>query len=110
MSQTLTLELPDEMYEAVKQAADATGKPPAEWITTRLPQLLPSREAQEVRFALARAKERAIEQMAAKLGKTKEEAAADWQARYGPKPPPQLTDGERRDAWEQLRRHMGAVN
>jgi hypothetical protein len=110
MSQTLTLELPEEIYEAVMKAAEATGKPPAEWITTQLPQLLPSREAQEVRLALAQAKEQAIEQMAAKLGKPKEEVAADWRAKYGPKPPPHLTDEERRDAWEQLRRHMGAVN
>jgi len=44
MSQTLTLEMPDDIYEAVMKAAEATGKPPAEWITTHLHQLLPSRE------------------------------------------------------------------
>jgi hypothetical protein len=44
MSQTLTLELPEEIYEAVMKAAAATGKPPAEWIATQLHQLLPSRE------------------------------------------------------------------
>ena len=44
MSQTLTLELPEEIYEAVMKAAEATGKPPAEWITAHLHRLLPSPE------------------------------------------------------------------
>ena len=44
MSQSLTLELPEEIYEAVRKAAEASGKPPAEWIATHLHQLLPSRE------------------------------------------------------------------
>jgi hypothetical protein len=44
MSQTLTLELPEEIYEAVRKAAAATGKPPAEWVATHLHRLLPSRE------------------------------------------------------------------
>lgn len=37
MSQTL--ELPDSVYDALKKAADATGKTPAEWIAARLPKV-----------------------------------------------------------------------
>jgi hypothetical protein len=44
MSHTLTLELPEKIYEAVMKAAEATGKPPAQWIATHLHQLLPSHE------------------------------------------------------------------
>lgn len=110
MRKTLTLELPDEVYEALEQAAQMTGKPPAEWITAHLPQLLPSDEAQEIRLAIRKAKEKTIEWMAAKQGITKEEAAAQWRARYGPKPPPQLTVEERRAARDHLRRHIGALN
>jgi hypothetical protein len=110
MSQTLTLELPDEIYEAVRQAAEATGKPPAEWITTNLSQLLPAREAMETRLALAKAKEEAIAQMAAKLGKTREDVAAEWRARYGSKRAPQFTEDERRAARERLRRYAGALS
>jgi hypothetical protein len=110
LPEEMTSELPEEMYEAVKEAAEATGKPPAEWMTMNLPQLLPSREVLETRLALARAKEEAIAQMAARTGKAKAEVAAEWRAKYGPKPPPQLTEEERKAAWEQLRRHMGAVS
>jgi len=44
MSQILTLELPDEVYEAVKKAAEAKGKTPAEWVTESLRQRLPVRD------------------------------------------------------------------
>ncbi len=44
MGHQLTLELPDEIYEAVKKAADATGKTPTEWIVTDLRQRLPARD------------------------------------------------------------------
>lgn len=44
MSQTLTLELPDEVYEAVKRVAEVTGKTPAEWITINICQRLTVRD------------------------------------------------------------------
>ncbi|MCS6806385.1 MAG: hypothetical protein RMM98_07095 [Acidobacteriota bacterium] len=44
MSQTLTLELPDEVYEAVRQAATATGETPAEWLVKGLGQRFGGRD------------------------------------------------------------------
>jgi hypothetical protein len=40
MSQPMTLELPDDLYESVKQAALAVGLQPAEWIVSNLHQHL----------------------------------------------------------------------
>ncbi|HEY3290325.1 MAG TPA: hypothetical protein VGK87_09375 [Anaerolineae bacterium] len=36
----MTLELPSEIYEAVKKAASNSGKTPANWIASELPRLL----------------------------------------------------------------------
>ncbi|MGH9846743.1 MAG: hypothetical protein ACREEM_49215 [Blastocatellia bacterium] len=36
MSQTMTLELTDEIYEAVKKAASETGVQPVEWVLNNL--------------------------------------------------------------------------
>lgn len=36
MSQMLTLELSDDVYEAIKKAAEATGQRPAEWVALNL--------------------------------------------------------------------------
>jgi hypothetical protein len=102
MSKMLTLELTDAMYDAVKEAA--------EWIASSLLQLLPTREQRQRRLELAKVIDDTIGQIAAKSGRPKEEVAAEWRARYGPKPPPQLTEEEREAAWERLRRHMGAVS
>lgn len=36
MSQVLTLELSDDVYEAIKKAAEAMGQRPAEWVAGNL--------------------------------------------------------------------------
>ncbi len=41
---TLTLELPDEVYEIIERTAQAQSLPPAEWIAERVPTLLPGRK------------------------------------------------------------------
>jgi hypothetical protein len=42
MSQHLTLELPDDLYAAVEQAAQANAQSPDEWLLRQLPALLPA--------------------------------------------------------------------
>jgi len=41
MSQRLTLELPDNLYTAVEQAARTNAQSPDQWLLARLPDLLP---------------------------------------------------------------------
>ena len=41
---TLTLELPDDVYEIVERTAQARSLPPAAWIAERVPTLLPARK------------------------------------------------------------------
>src|SRR2546425_854815 len=110
MSKTVTLELSDEVYEAAQETAAANGKPLEEWIVGNLPQFFLTREALEMRLAIRKAKEETIDLMAAKLGRPREEIAAEWRAKYGPQPLPQLTEEERQAAWERLRPYMGAVD
>ena len=45
---TMTLELPDEVYEVVERTAQASSQPAAAWIAERVPMLLPTRKAQPV--------------------------------------------------------------
>lgn len=40
MSQVLTLELPDDVYQAIERAAETTGQKPAEWVSMKLRQQL----------------------------------------------------------------------
>ena len=42
MSQTITLELPDNIYAGVVRAAAANGQTPGEWLRDNLPALLPA--------------------------------------------------------------------
>ena len=44
MGQTVTLELPSEIYEAVKKAAADNGQTPAVWIACELPRLLTAQQ------------------------------------------------------------------
>jgi hypothetical protein len=67
MSKTLTFEVPDEVYEALEQAA-------------------------------------------AKQGRTTEAVALEYLARHAPQQRPQLTEEQRREAREKLLRYAGAVN
>src|SRR5438552_4054683 len=110
MSKTLTLELPDEIYDAVEQAAEASGKRPAEWVASRVPQLLPvSENGQEVPQPLPDI-DHLLRQIAAEWGRPLEEVRAEWQTSVQPKPGPPLAQKERRIAREQLRRFAGALN
>jgi hypothetical protein len=43
MTQQLILELPDNLYNAVKWTAESNAKTPSEWVLAQLPQLLPAR-------------------------------------------------------------------
>ena len=52
----------------------------------------------------------AFEWMAAKSGKTAEQVALEYLARHAPKPRPQLSEEELKEAREQLLRHAGAVS
>lgn len=42
MTQQLTLELPDDLYEEVKRAAHANAQTLNEWLLSHLPDLLPT--------------------------------------------------------------------
>ena len=42
MSQTITLDLPDNIYAGVVRAAEASGQTPGEWLRDNLPALLPA--------------------------------------------------------------------
>ncbi len=117
MSQTLMLELPDEVYEAVKRAADATGKTPAEWVTESVCQRLPAPDGaaasveQPLREQFTPDLWEIFEKVAAKQGRTAEELAVEWIVKYRrPRPRPQLTEEELQAARERFRQHMGAVN
>ena len=45
---TMTLELPDEIYEVVERTAQASSQPVASWVAERVPLLLPARKAPPV--------------------------------------------------------------
>jgi len=116
MSQTLTVELPDEIYQAVKKAAEAAGKTPAEWLVKDLRQRLPVPDgstepseqmpSQEIHPEI----HAILQEVAPKLGKLPDELITEWKAKHGAKPRPQLTEKELQTARERFRQHMGAVN
>jgi hypothetical protein len=116
MSQTLTLELPDEVYEAVKRTAEATGKTAAEWLVKDLGQRFGVRDGSEERDRPPARQERRsdvyrfFEEIAPTMGKTADELLAELRAKHAPKPRPPLTEEESQAAWERLRRHCGAAN
>lgn len=45
---TMTLELPDEVYEVVERTAQANSQPAAAWVAARVPMLLPTRKPRPV--------------------------------------------------------------
>ncbi|MBI4642021.1 MAG: hypothetical protein HY731_15125 [Candidatus Tectomicrobia bacterium] len=110
MSQILTLELPAEVYEAVKQEAEAMGKTPAEWIISDLCQRLSDRGKALLRQKVHPEIYQILQQIAPKMGKSTEELIIEWKAQYGAKPRPQLTDEEWEAARQRLMRHAGAVD
>lgn len=51
-----------------------------------------------------------FEHTAAKQGRTAEAVALEYMARHAPKPPPNLTQEERKEALAKLLKHAGAVS
>lgn len=45
---TMTLELPDEVYESIMRKAEADRQPPSAWVAARVPALLPARQVRPV--------------------------------------------------------------
>jgi hypothetical protein len=116
MSQTLTLELPDEVYETVKQAVETTGQTPAEWIVTDLDRRLSGRDGSSERAQPLPPPDvppgiyEILQQIAPQMGKTTEEVVVEWKVKYGAKPRPQLTEEEWEAARQRLLQHAGAAN
>ncbi len=110
MSQTVTLELPHKLYEAVEHAANETGQTPAGWIMAGLHRLLPERDDDQIRRQIPDSIYEILEEIAPKEGMRTEELAAYWVKHYGPQPRPQLTEEEWEAARQRLRRHAGAVS
>jgi hypothetical protein len=50
-----------------------------------------------------------LQTVAGQMGRSTEEVALEWLARYGPKPRPKLTAEEKEAAEQRFRRHFGAV-
>jgi hypothetical protein len=46
MGQILTIELPTDIYEAIKKAASENGQTPSDWISAELPRLFAAQQAQ----------------------------------------------------------------
>ncbi|MGH9834635.1 MAG: hypothetical protein ACREBD_01695 [Blastocatellia bacterium] len=110
MSQTLTLELPDDVYQAVKSAAEANGKTPAELAASKVEQLFTAGDAAEPRRQIPQLIYELLQEVAPRMGKTIEELAAEWVAKYSPKLRPQLSEEERKTAMDRLLRHAGAAS
>ena len=110
MSQTVTVELPDGVYNAVRTVAEATGNTPAEWIAIQLPHLLTQDEEESPQFPIPDEILVILQRLASQLGKTRDELAATWLGRYGSLTAPPLREEDRQAAWEQLQQHCGAVS
>ena len=110
MSQTVTVELPDGVYNAVKEAAEVSGYTPAHWIALNLPQLLPQHVESSLSPNIPNEIFVLLQQLAPQLGKTIEELTTEWVERYGSKLAPSLSEEERQAAWARLQRHCGAVS
>lgn len=110
MSQTLTLELPDDVYQAVKSAAEANGKTPAELAASKMEQLFTASDVAESRRKIPQQIYELLQEVAPRMGKTIEELAIEWVAKYSPKPRPQLSEEERKAAMDRLLRHAGAAS
>ncbi len=51
-----------------------------------------------------------LQTVAGQMGRSTEEVALEWLARYAPRSHQQLTEAERQAAWQRLRRHAGAAD
>lgn len=110
MSQAVTVELPDSVYKAVREAADATGNTPAEWIAVQIPYLLSTGSRKVPQPGIPDEIVALLSQLAPQLKKPVEELASEWLSRYGPQPRPQLREQEQQAARERLQQHFRAVN
>lgn len=110
MSQAITVELPDSVYSAVREAAAATGNSPAEWIVEHIPSLLSAPSGKALRLDIPDEIVAFLRQIAPQVKKTTEELATEWLTRYGPQPRPLLSEQEQQAARERLQQHCGAVN
>ena len=110
MSQAVTVELPDSVYKAVREAADATGNTPAEWIAVQIPYLLSTGSGKVPQPGIPDEIVALLSQLAPQLKKPVEKLASEWLSRYGPQPRPQLSEQEQQAARERLQQHFGAVN
>ncbi|MCW5850029.1 MAG: hypothetical protein KIT87_08085 [Anaerolineae bacterium] len=111
MSRSVTITLPDVVYEAVKQSAEATGRTPGEWIATKLADLVPGdRISENGKTPTHPVIQAILEQMAPEMGLTYEELEAQWHRRYGPQAQPRLTEAERSADEARLFQYIGAVS
>ena len=51
-----------------------------------------------------------LEKKAAREGRSVEAVALEWLARHAPRPRPNLSEEEMKEAWERLARHAGAAS
>ncbi|HLV80868.1 MAG TPA: hypothetical protein VKT32_11330 [Chthonomonadaceae bacterium] len=112
MSKDLTLHLADEEYEAIERAATAAGRAPEEWATAHLVQSLtvPGDRPYPGLKALPELLKGVMLRMAERAGVDPDKYAADWWARYAPKPRPPMTEAEMEAARQRLMRFAGAVS
>jgi hypothetical protein len=110
MSHTLTLELPDDVYQAVKSAAEASGKTPAELAASRMKQLFLANDVAEPQRKIPQQIYELLLEIAPRMGKTIEELASEWVTKYSPKLRPQLSEEEHKAAMDRLLRHAGAAS
>ncbi|MGH9427656.1 MAG: hypothetical protein ACRD2L_15300 [Terriglobia bacterium] len=110
MSQTVTVELSDSVYDAVKEAAKVSGCTPAGWIASNLPHLLPQEAEASVHPQIPNEIFVLLQQLGLHLGKTTKELVTEWLARYSTRSAPPLSEEERQAAWELLQRHCGTVS
>ena len=110
MSQAITVELPDSVYNAVQKVAAATGNTPAEWLAVQIPSLLSAGDGKVLWLDIPDEIVALLQAIAPQVKKTTEELATEWLTRYGPQPRPLLSEQEQQAARERLQQHFGAVN
>src|SRR5689334_14409773 len=100
MTQTLTLQLSDEVYAAVKQAAESNGQTPAELIAANVRRQFPTpstpveHDERPLRALIPEAIQTMAQQMAAQSGRSSEDIIAEFRAQIAPRPRARLTEEE----------------
>lgn len=106
MSHVLRLELSEAEYAAIMKAAEATGKTPTDWATSRLREDLSVIEKEPAQGGIPEEVFVLLEKVAPRIGKTIEELVAKWVIDLAPKPRPELSEEEYSAADERLRRQI----